>query len=198
VNDPIVPVGGGVPVDPETGERYGYLPRKAADRKLIIRAQLGLPWVLAALAAAGVLAVAAVAFVLSRPTTPGRPYVDQGPLATYPEQDVTPLRDGSGWLDRRTGLAAVAGPVAFCPADGGWVGPDGTRYDAQGRTDGGPGLTLWAVRAASGHVYVDPTHATRLTEVAEPLPPCPAPWLIGAPRPRGRPLTLRDERATER
>ena len=179
MNDPIVPVGGGVPVDPETGERYGYLPRRAADRKLVIRAQLGLPWVLAALAAAAVLLVAAVAFVALRPARPGRPYVDQGPLAAYPEQAVTPLRDRSGWLDRRAGLAVVAGPVAFCPADGGWVGEGGRRYDAEGRTDTGNGLTLWAVRAASGHVYVDPTRSTVVTGQAEPLPPCEAPWRLG-------------------
>ncbi len=183
MTDPIVPVGGGVPVDPETGERYGYLPRKAANRKLVIRAQLGLPWVLGALAAAALLAVAAVAFVLSRPTTPGGAFADQGALAAYPDQDVTPLRDGRGWLDRRAGLAAVAGPVAFCPADGGWVGADGRRYDERGRTDDGNGLTLWAVRAASGRVYVDATRPTTVTEQAEPLPPCPAPWRLGEPRP---------------
>ena len=49
---PAVPVGRGVPIDPETGERVGYLPRKAARRKIIIRRKLGLPWVLGALGAA--------------------------------------------------------------------------------------------------------------------------------------------------
>jgi hypothetical protein len=183
VSGPIVPVGGGVPVDPETGERYGYLPRKAADRKLIIRAQLGLPWVLAALGAAALLAIAAAAFVLSRPGRPGRPYVDQGALSGYPEQAVHPLRDRSGWLDRRTGLAAVAGPLAFCPADGGWVAPNGKRYDADGHADDGTGLTLWAVKAASGHVYVDPTRTVAVSGQAEPLPPCAVPWHVTDPAP---------------
>lgn len=172
MNDPIVPVGGGVPVDPETGERYGYLPRKAASRKLVIRAQLGLPWVLAALGAAALVLLAGALFFLSRPDRPGRPYVDQGRLDTYPEKAVTPLRDRSGWLDRRSGLAAVAGGVAFCDDDGGWVGRDGKRYDADGRADDGRGLVLWAVRAAAGHVYVDPTHDTTVTDRAEPLGPC--------------------------
>jgi hypothetical protein len=183
VSGPIVPVGGGVPVDPETGERYGYLPRKAASRKLIIRAQLGLPWVLAALAAAAVLAVAAAVFVLSRPDRPGKPYVDQGALRGYPEQAVQPLRDRSGWLDRRTGLAAVAGPVAFCPADGGWVGEGGKRFDAEGRADDGHGLALWAVKAASGHVYVDPTRTVVISGQTEPLPPCEQPWHVTNPAP---------------
>lgn len=174
MSDPIVPVGGGVPVDPETGERYGYLPRKAASRKLVIRAQLGLPWVLAALGAAALVLVAGAAFFLSRPDRPGAPYVDQGPLDTYPEQAVTPLRVGLGWLDRRTGLAATGG-VAFCDDDGGWVGPDGERYDAQGRSADGSGLVLFAVRAAGGHVYVDPTHTTTVTATTAPLPPCTHP-----------------------
>lgn len=178
MSGPVVPPGGGVPVDPETGQRYGYLPRKAANRKLIIRAQLGLPWVLAALSAAGLLALVAVLFVASRPTHPGKPYVDEGALRAYPEQAVQPLRDRTGWLDRRGGLAAVAGPLSFCPADGGWVGPAGQRYDAAGRSDSGAGITLWAVRAASGHVYVDRTHATTVTGTTEPLAPCPAPWRV--------------------
>ncbi len=180
---PVVPQGGGVPVDPETGQRYGYLPPRAANRKLIIRAQLGLPWVLAALSAAGLLAVAALVFLLSRPTRPGQPFEDLGALRLYPEQGVAPLRDRTGWLDRRAGLAAVAGPLSFCPADGGWVGPTGERYDASGRSDTGTGLTLWAARAASGHVYVDRTHSIALTGQAEPLAPCPAPWRVTEPAP---------------
>jgi hypothetical protein len=183
VSDPIVPVGGGVPVDPETGERYGYLPRKAANRKLVIRAQLGLPWVLAALGAALLVLVAGAAFFLSRPDEPGGAYESQGELKAYPEQAVLPLRDRSGWLDRRTGLAAVAGPVSFCPADGGWVAPNGARYDAQGRSESGEGLTLWAVRAAGGKVYVDRTRSTRVTGQAEPLPPCDDPWTVDEPPP---------------
>ena len=183
MSDPIVPVGGGVPVDPETGERYGYLPRKAANRKLVIRAQLGLGWVLGALGAAVVLGVAAVVFLLSRPDRPPAPYVDEGALATYPEQAVKPLPAGDGWIDRRTGLAAVAGPLSFCPADGGWVGPNGRRYDAEGRAESGTGITLWAVRAASGRVYVDRTATTTVTGQSEPLPPCDAPWAPGDPEP---------------
>lgn len=184
MSDPIVPVGGGVPVDPETGKRYGYLPRKAANRKLVIRAQLGLPWVLAALGAALLVLVAGAAFFLSRPDEPEAPFVSMGPLDAYPEQAVAPLRDRSGWVDRRAGLAVVAGPVSFCPADGGWVGPDGRRYDADGRSDvEGRGLTLWRVRAASGRLYVDRTATIPVPGAAEPLPPCADPWEVTEPPP---------------
>ncbi len=163
---PVVPVGGGVPFDPETGERYGYLPRKAANRKLVIRAQLGLPWVLWALGAAVLLAVVAVVYVASRPDRPGPPYVDQGPLSAYAEGDVTPLRDGTGWLDRRSGLRAYAAPLAFCPENRGWVGPT---------------LRALPVRIASGRVYVDPTHPAPASE--QPVATCAAPWPLGSPRP---------------
>lgn len=183
MNDPIVPVGGGVPVDPETGERYGYLPRKAASRKLVIRAQLGMAWVVGALAAAAILGVAAVVFLLSRPNVPKAPYTEEGRLTDYPEQAVQPLPNADGWLDRRTGLAVVAGALSFCPEDGGWVGPDGRRYDAEGRSDTGTGLTLWAVKAASGRVYVDRTTTTTVTGAAEPLAPCERPWRVSDPEP---------------
>ena len=183
MNDPIVPVGGGVPVDPETGERYGYLPRKAAQRKLVIRAQLGMGWVIGALVAAALLAVAAVAFWLSRPNVPGKPYQDAGRLSDYPEQAVKPLPGKDGWVDRRTGLTVVAGALSFCPDDGGWVGTDGRRYDADGRADDGRGLTLWAGKAANGRVYVDRTTSTTVPGQSEPLAPCAAPWRVTDPEP---------------
>lgn len=170
MSDPIVPVGGGVPVDPETGERYGYLPRRAASRKLIIRANLGLGWLLGAAAAALVIAVVAVAYVASRPDTPGGRYVDAGPLSAYPEGAVAPLQGVDGWLDRRDGLRAVVGASAYCPADGGWVLPDGGRTDRSAR-----GLSLLPVRAAGGRVYVDPTAPRLVPGVPPSLPSCPGP-----------------------
>ena len=153
VTDPIVPVGGGVPVDAETGERFGYLPPRAARRKLIVRRQLGIAWVVSALAAALVILLVGLQLLSRTPSAPGAPFVDEGPLAAYPAGHVTPLRDGSGWLDRRDGLVAVAAPLAFCPSDGSWVAP-GRRF-----TTDAPRLP---VRAVHGHVYVDPT--TRLQQ----------------------------------
>ncbi len=183
---PIVPVGGGVPVDAETGERYGYLPRRAAQRKILIRSQLGLPWLLAALAFAGTILVAGSAYLLMRPGTPGPPYVDHGPLSRYADGAVTSLPDGSGWLDRRGGLSAVAGPVSYCPADGGWVDAAGTRYDAQGRRAGsgtGSGLARLPIRAAGGRLYVDPTRPQRPTAPAPAMTPCALPQAPGEPPP---------------
>ena len=172
---PAVPVGGGVPVDPETGQRYGFLSRRAAERKLVIRAQLGLPWVLGALGAMAVIVVAAAVYLGARPDRPGPPYVDQGALSGYPAGAVTPLRDGSGWLDRRAGLRVVAAPAQFCPADGGWVLPGGVRADENGRGSTDSGVVRLPVRAANGRVYVDPSRPSQGTSGGAVLSPCPAP-----------------------
>jgi hypothetical protein len=181
---PLVPVGGGVPVDPETGERYGYLPRKAAQRKLVIRAQLGQRWVVGSLLAGLGILLLVGGFLLSRPDRPGAPFVDQGPLRRYEEGGVTALTDESGWLDRRAGLRAVVSPVAYCPADGGWVDDEGRRYGPDGRAvDGGRGLELARVRVASGRVYVDPTSVTTVRGQAPALGTCDAPQAPGEPPP---------------
>ena len=181
---PAVPVGGGVPVDPETGERFGYLPRKAANRKILIRSQLGLPWILWALAFGGAIVLAGVTYLLLRPSTPGPPFVDRGPLAQYADGEVTALPDGSGWVDRRTGLVVIGDPVTFCPADGGWVDAETARYDAAGRrVGGGDGLLLLPVRAASQRLFVDPTGGGRPTAAAASLGGCPNPQRLTDARP---------------
>jgi hypothetical protein len=167
-----------VPVDPETGERFGYLPRRAANRKIIVRRTLGLPWVVGALAAAALIALAGAAFVASRPDRPPRSYVDVGALSAYPAGQVTPMPDGSGWVDRRSGLTVWLTTADFCPADGGWQAGS-TRWDEAGRAATGTraGLPQARVRAASGHLYVD----------RRPLPGpsgSPAPRLAPCSRPR--------------
>lgn len=173
---PVVPVGGGVPVDPVTGERFGYLPRKAAQRKIIVRRALGVPWILAALGAATLIAITGVVFFASRPDRPPEPYADAGPLPAYPAGQVTPLADGTGWVDRRAGLVVWLTAAAFCPADGGWVAED-LRWDAAGRPAGEAtrGLRPARVRAANGRLYVDPRPLAPVVGSAlTPLATCPS------------------------
>ncbi len=181
---PAVPIGGGVPIDPDTGERFGYLPRKAAKRKILIRSELGLPWLVTALVFGAAILVAGVAYLLLRPATPGAPFVDQGPLSRYADGEVTALPDGSGWVDRRAGLVAIGDAVAFCPADGGWTDAETGRFDAAGqRVGGGDGLLLLPVRAASGRLFVDPTAGRRSSAAGEPLGACLTPQHIADARP---------------
>ncbi|MCA1825269.1 MAG: hypothetical protein ABR520_10355 [Mycobacteriales bacterium] len=177
---PLVPVGGGVPVD-ATGRRYGYLPRRAARRKIVIRAELGSPWVIAAASGAVLIAVVAAVFLGSRPTRPGPPFADVGPLAAYVTESVATTTDGSAWIDRRDGLRAWStqttdgAPVGFCPADGGWSTRGGTRYDRGGRLAGaaGPRMLRLPARAARNHVYVDTDHPAPVTGSAPQLDVCP-------------------------
>ncbi len=147
MTDPVVPVDGGVPVDPQTGERFGYLPRKAARRKLVIRRQLQLRWVVAAVVVATLIAGTGGWYLASRATAPGPPYVDQGPLQRYPPGALTPLGDGAGWLDRRGGGLVAVG-----------CGPTGP--------------SRWPARVTRGRVYVDPTRPAPLSRPAGPFPPC--------------------------
>jgi hypothetical protein len=180
---PAVPVGGGVPVDPETGERFGYLPRKAAQRKIIIRRALGLPWVVGALAAAVVIALTGIAFLVSRADSPGKGFDDAGPLSAYPAGRVTPLLDRSGWVDRRSGLTVWLTTAAYCPADGGWV--DGARrWDRRGRPASAATtepVHQLRTRAVSNRLYVDRATPPARSPGSGPaaLPACPAPLPVG-------------------
>ncbi len=149
-------------------QRTAYLPPRAAKaRKLILRSQLGVPWLLAATLVAGVILLAGV-LLLARGGRPGSPWVRVDPLATFPTGAVAEVpQRGLGRqvvvVDRRDGdLRAFVGPAAACP-----VAPDGrgfTRpcarqsWDADGtpRTPHTPPLTRVPTRLASGDLYVDP------------------------------------------
>jgi hypothetical protein len=154
---------------PNHQQRAAYLPPRAAKaRKLILRSQLGLPWLLAATLVAGVILLAGV-LLLARGGRPGSPWVRVNPLATFPTGAVVEVpQRGLGRqlvvvVDRRDGdLRAFVGPAAACP-----VAPDGrgftrpcTRqsWDAGGipRSPHTPPLTRVPTRLASGDLYVNP------------------------------------------
>jgi hypothetical protein len=148
-------------------ERSAYLPPRAAKaRKLILRTQLGLPWLLAATAVAGVILVAGV-LLLVRGGRPGSPWVAVAAVTAFPPGTVTEVvAPGSAGrvviVDRRGGdLRAFLGPGAACPVE-----PDGPGFgrgcarqawDADGapRTPGTPALARVPTRFARGDLYVD-------------------------------------------
>jgi hypothetical protein len=161
-----------MPSDARRGERAAYLPPRAAKaRKLILRSQLGLPWLVGATVVAGVILLAG-ALLLARGGRPGSPWVRVEPLAALPAgavAEVGPATLGGRMVvvvDRRDGdLRAFVGPAGGCP-----VAPDGrgftrpcTRqsWDADGsaRTPHTPPLTRVPTRLASGDLYVDPRAA---------------------------------------
>jgi hypothetical protein len=149
-------------------ERTAYLPPRAAKaRKLILRTQLGLPWLLAATAVAGVILVAGV-LLLVRGGRPGSPWVAVAAVTAFPAGSVTEVEapGAAGHVvvvDRRGGdLRAFVGPEAACPlrpdGPGFRRGCTGQAWDADGapRTPGTPALARVTTRFARGDLYVDP------------------------------------------
>jgi hypothetical protein len=147
-------------------ERVAYLPPRAARaRKLILRTQLGLPWLIAALAFAALILVAGIVLLL-RPDRPGAPWVQVGPAGAFRVGAVTQVAGPDGQVlvvDRRDAvvraLLAAPGP---CPvvADG-----DGyaracqqQRWDADGApvAGGGPPLRRLPAQVTGGVLFVDP------------------------------------------
>jgi hypothetical protein len=148
-------------------ERTAYLPPRAAKaRKLILRTQLGLPWLLAATAVAGVILVAGV-LLLIRGGRPGTPWVAVAAVTAFAPGTVTEVEvPGPAGrvviVDRRGGnLRAFVGPGAACPVepDGAGFGRGCTRqaWDAGGapRTPGTAALARVPTRFARGDLYVD-------------------------------------------
>jgi hypothetical protein len=151
----------------ERGEkRTAYLPPRAARaRKLILRTQLGLPWVVAALAFAGLILLAGT-FFLFQAGRPGTPWVRVGPAAAFQPTSVLQIRSPDGRLvvvDRRDGLLrtfqAPDGPCAVQGAgEAGFSRPcTGQSWDADGvsATPGGAPLRRVPAQVARGDLYVD-------------------------------------------
>jgi hypothetical protein len=154
--------------DARRGERAAYLPPRAAKaRKLILRSQLGLPWLVGATVVAAVILVAG-ALLLARGGRPGSPWVRVEPLAALPAGAVAEVRPAALGgrtvvVDRRDGgLRAFVGPAGGCPvtSDGGGFARRCTRqsWDGNGapRTARTPPLTRVPTRLAGGDLYVDP------------------------------------------
>ncbi len=153
------------------GERAAYLPPRAAKaRKLILRSQLGLPWLLAATLVAGVILVAGV-LLLVKGGRPGAPWVRVDQLTAFPPgvlTEIGPARLGGRVVvvDRRDGdLRVFVGPAGACPvaADGRGFTRPCTRQswsaDGTPRTPDTPRLSRVPTRLAGGDLYVDPSAA---------------------------------------
>ncbi len=158
-----------MPEEP-TRERLAYLPPRAARaRKLILRRQLGLPWMLAA-ALFGAVILAAGAIFLAKGGRPGSPWVELAPLARFPAGAVTEApgpADQVVVVDRRgDALRTFVLAPGACPVVGagsGFARPCvGQAWDGAGRPDGTRGRTALPamrpvpVQVARGDLYVDP------------------------------------------
>jgi hypothetical protein len=162
--------------DPEFGPR-GYLPERAAKRarKIVLRAPLGLQWIVASVVAGLVVVVAGVLLLTRGGDPPGEPYVEVGPVedvagtVTY-DDDHEVLLVGLGGRIR----AFDAPPeVAYCPASRRLEAPGGRVWSLTGRGTGGePSLAERPTVTSEGRLYLDPTvTAPPPTPSDEPVEP---------------------------
>ncbi len=158
-----------MPKEPTT-QRTAYLPPRAGKaRKLILRTQLGLPWMLAAIAF-GMVILAAGTLFLVKGGRPGAPWQRVAPLGAMADGTVSqrPLRAGEVVVvDRRGGtLRAFLAPDGPCPvvgSTGGFARPCTRQaWDRSGGPAGGavaPRLRSVPATVAKGELYVNPRAA---------------------------------------
>ena len=111
----------------------GYLPDRAARRarKIVLRAPLGLQWVVASLVAGAVVLVAGLLLLGGRADTPGAPWEPLGAVEDLPE---SAYDAGSGLL-----VVHVAGRVRAFDA------PEGITYCAPSNRLEHPDGRVWAL-----------------------------------------------------
>ena len=154
------------PADPPADERpefgpSGYLPDRAAQRarKIVLRAPLGLQWVIASLVAGVVVVVAGVWFLVTSGGPPSEPWV---PAAQIAELDAASHDAELDLLLVSTGgrirAFADAEHVDYCPASNRLEATDGRVWSLTGRgLDGADSLEEYPTLVQDGVVYVDPT-----------------------------------------
>lgn len=144
----------------------GYLPQKASKRarKIVLRAPLGMQWILAAAAFGAVVLVGGLLW-LNSSGPPGPPHVAAGPVDPGAGPAVIHLDDVDAWLVTGAGppMAVVGDQVedlSWCEASRRLESSDGRVWTTTGRGLGTPSLTTHPMVVHDGVAYVDPT-ATR-------------------------------------
>ncbi|MBW3661999.1 MAG: hypothetical protein KY469_02780 [Actinobacteria bacterium] len=139
----------------------GYLPDRAARRarKIMLRAPLGLQWIIASAIAGVVVLVAGLLFLRSADEPPGDPFVAAADdAAVDPALEV----EGLGVLLVRGGRlrAFPIGDrgIVWCPQSDSIESASGRVWSPTGRAlDGGESLASHPTVVHDGTVYVDPT-----------------------------------------
>ena len=149
---------------PDTAPAFGpsgYLPERAARRarKIVLRAPLGLQWIVASLVAGLVVLAAGLVLLGGGVDTPGAPWEPLGAVDALPASSVDP---SSGLLvvnvaGRVRAFAAPDG-VTYCAPSNRLEHPDGRVWALTGRGTGGrASLAPVPTLTFNGIAYVDPT-----------------------------------------
>lgn len=148
--------------EPEFGPG-GYLPERAAKRarKIVLRAPLGLQWVIGAVVVGIIVVAVGVFYLTTLGSPPGEPYVEIGP--------VDALRPARFDEERSVLFLAASGPVrafivpegtrpVWCVQSGRLESTSGRVWSPTGRAlDGGDSLAEHPTLVVDGVVYLDPT-----------------------------------------
>jgi hypothetical protein len=161
--------------DPSFGPS-GFLPERAAKRarKIVLRAPLGMQWIVASLLAGVVVVVAGVLFLQRSSEPPPAPWapvgtVDElGAAQVVEDHDVLLVAAGG-----RVRAFAGADDVAYCEASNRLEAADGRVWLLTGRGLAGvPSLSEHPTLVQDGVVYLDPTRtAAGPTPSSDPAEP---------------------------
>ncbi len=169
---PDAQTGSGQPDAPVFGPR-GYLPDRAARRarKIVLRAPLGLQWVVAALVAGIVLLIAGLLVLGRAGSPPGPPWEPLGAVEDLPASLFDARREVLALsLGGRVRAFEAPQGTAYCAPSNRIEHPDGRVWALTGRgLAGTPSLRPVPTLIVSGVAYLDPT------AVGDPLDPLDTP-----------------------
>ncbi len=155
----------------------GYLPERASKRarKIVLRAPLGLQWVVGSLVAGAVVVIAGVLFLQRGANPPGDPWVELAPVTSVAASEHDPSLDvlvvGAGGRIR---VFAGAADVAYCEASNRLEDAEGNVWALTGRGYGGvASLSEHPVLVWRDIVFVD------LERTVDPGPPLAASFAPG-------------------
>ena len=152
--------------EPEFGPG-GYLPDRASRRarKIVLRAPMGIQWVIGSLVVGVIVAIAG--WLALRDTTPQAPYVEvptavadaPGGIATWtPDGTDTEILVVTSSTRPRIFAWDGSQPPVLCGATGLLEAPDGSAWRLTGRGLGGtPSLAEHPLVVDDGVLYVDPS-----------------------------------------
>ena len=155
----------------------GYLPERASKRarKIILRAPLGLQWVIGALVAGMIVVVAGVVFLQRSDDPPPEPWTMTAEVAQLEASEVVELSSATGASEVLIVTAggrvrAFADPpeVAYCAASNLLEAADGRSWNLTGRgLEGTASLDQHPALVQDGRLYVDPSTVTPGPEPTE-------------------------------
>lgn len=141
----------------------GYLPERASKRarKVVLRAPLGLQWVVASLLAGVVLVIAGVLYLQRGAAPPGEPWIEVAEVAGLPASQVTDDGVLIVAAGPRVRAFADADEVAYCPDSNRLEAPDGRVWSLTGRGHATASLAEHPTLLTGGVLYLDPTRTSQ-------------------------------------